>query len=103
MGATGRTCSWERQLPPTSNCLVDNVARSVCWFTGKPGLRTRVLVEPAGTEWTRCRYGANAGFAVAKRAVVRRLYLQRCACGHGAGARIALPAAVHYYVLENSH
>src|SRR5215471_7389957 len=103
MGATGRACSWEWQLPSTPNCPVESVARSVRWFAGKPGVRTHVLVEPAGTERTRGRYGANARFAVAKRAMVRRLYLQGCACGYGGGAGIALPAAVHYSVVESSH
>src|SRR5262249_32111039 len=87
----------------TPNCPVDSLARSVCWFTRKPGLRTHVLVEPAGTEWTRCRYGANARFAVAKRALVRRLYLQRYARGHGGGAWVPLPAAIYYSLVESSH
>ena len=52
---------------------------------------------------TRGQYGANARFAVAKRALVRRLHLQGCACGHGGGAWIALPEAVHYSVVESSH
>ena len=56
----GRTCTWERQLPSTPNCSVDCVARSVCWFAGKSGVRTHVLVEPAGAErdarpiWNEC-------------------------------------------------
>src|SRR5262245_42707840 len=103
MGALGRACSWEGQLPSTPNCPVDSLARSVRWFGGESSVRTHVLVEPAGTEWTRCRYGADARFAVAKRALVRRLYLQRCACRHGGGAWVALPAAVHYFVVESGH
>src|SRR6516162_10132882 len=103
MGGTGRTCSWERQLPSTPDCPVDNVARSVYWFSGKSGIRTRVLVEPAGTKRTRSRYGADARSALAKRALVRRLHLQGCACGHGGGARIALPAAVYYSIDESNH
>ena len=87
-----------RQIVP-----VECVARSVCWFAGKSGVRTHVLVESAGTERTRGRYGANARFALAKRAMVRRLHLQGCACGHGGGAWVALPAAIHYSVVESSH
>src|SRR5678816_3992333 len=103
MGATGRACNWERQLPSTPNCPVDSVERSVCWFPGKSGVRTRVLVEPAGAERTRGRYGTNARFALAKRAMARRLHLQGCACGHGGGAWVALPAAIHYSVVESGH
>ena len=87
-----------RQIVP-----LECVARSVCWFAGKSGVRTHVLVEPAGTERTRGRYGTNARFALAKCAMVWRLHLQGCACGHGGGAWIALPAPVHYSVVESSH
>src|SRR5258705_10167530 len=103
MGATGRACNWERQLPSTSNCAVEWVTRSVCWFAGKSGVRAHVLVESTGTERTRGRYGTNARFALAKCAMVRRLHLQGCACGHGGGAWIALPAPIHYSVVESSH
>src|SRR6516162_1306927 len=103
MGGTGRTCSWERQLPSTPDCPVDNVARSVYWFSDKSGVRTRVLVEPAGTKRTRGRYGADARSALAKRALVRPLHLQGCACGHGGGAWVALPAPVHHSIVESSH
>src|SRR6478752_6188666 len=103
MGATGRACNWERQLPSTPNCPLQYIARSVCWFAGKSGVRTHVLVEPAGSERTRGRYGTNARFALAKCAMVPRLYLQGCACGHGGGAWVALPATIHYSVAESSH
>ena len=86
-----------RQIVPS-----ESIARSVCWFAGKSGVRTHVLVEPAGTERTRGRYGTNARFAVAKRAMVRPLLLQGCACGHGGGAWVALPAPIHYSVVESS-
>ena len=48
-------------------------------------------------------HGANARFALAKPAMAWRLHLQGCACGHGGGAWIALPATIHYSVLESSH
>ena len=99
----GELVHWERQLSSSPNCAVESVARSVCWFAGKSGVRTHVLVEPAGTERTRGRYGTNARFALAKCAMVRRLHLQGCACGHGGGAWIALPAAVHHSIVESSH
>src|SRR5215204_7012901 len=102
MGATRRACTWERQLPSTPNCPVDSVAGSVCWFAGKSDVRTHVLVEPAGAERTRGRCGTNARFALAKRAMVRRLHLQGCACGHGGGAWVALPAPVHYSIIKSS-
>jgi len=35
--------------------------------------------------------------------MVRRLHLQGCACGHGGSAWVALPAAVHYSLIESSH
>src|SRR6476469_2379215 len=103
MGANGRACNWQRQLPSTPNCPLECIARSVCRFAGKSGVRTHVLVEPAGTERTRGRYGTNARFALAKRPMVRRLHLQGCACGHGGGAWVALPATIHYSVAESSH
>ena len=87
-----------RQIVP-----LECIARSVCWFAGKSGVRAHVLVEPAGTQRTRGRYGTNARFALAKRAMAWRLHLQGCACGHGGGAWIALPATIHYSVLESSH
>src|SRR6478736_9081932 len=102
MGATRRACNWKRQLPSTPNCALEYIARSVCWFAGESGVRTHVLVEPAGSERTRGRYGTNARFALAKRAMVWRLHLQGCACGHGAGAWVALPATVHYSVVKSS-
>src|SRR5438045_1212716 len=103
MGATGRACTWKRQLSSTPNCAIQCVARSVCWVAGKSGLRAHVLVEPAGTERTRGRYGTNARFALAKRAIARRLHLQGGARGHGGGAWLALPATIHYSVVESSH
>src|SRR4026207_2422670 len=103
MGATGRACNRERQLSSPPNCPVDPVTRSVGWFAGKSGVRTHVLVEPAGTDRTGRRYGTNARFALAKRAMARRLYLQGCARGHGGGAWVALPTAVHYSVVESNH
>ena len=99
----GRACNWQRQLPSTPNCPLWPITRGVCWFAGKSGVRTHVLVEPTGTERTRGRYGTNARFAVAKCAMVRPLLLQGCACGHGGGAWVALPAAIHYSVVESSH
>src|SRR5438874_10423138 len=33
----------------------------------------------------------------------RRLHLQGCAHGHGGGAWVALPATIHYSVVESSH
>src|ERR1700757_499692 len=103
MGAAGRACTWERQLPSTPNCTVEYVARGIRWFAGKLRVRAHTLVEPAGTGGTRGRYGANARFTLAKRAMARRLHLQGCACGHGRGAWLALPAAIHHSVIESSH
>src|SRR5262249_10538957 len=87
--------------PP--NCAIECVARSVRWFADKSGVRAHVLVERPGINGTGGRYGTNARFAVAKRALVWRVHLQGCACGHGGGARVPLPAAVHYSVVESSH
>src|SRR5436305_10796026 len=103
MGATRRACTWKRQLPSSPNCPLEHVARSVCWFPGKSLVRTHILVEPAGSERTRGRYGTNARFAVAKRTMVRRLHLQGGACGHAGGAWIPLPAPVHHSVVETSY
>ena len=102
MGATRRACNWKRQLPSSPNCPLQSITRSVCWFAGKSSVRTHFLVEPAGSERTRGRYGTNARFALAKRAMVRRLHLQGCPCGHGGGARIALPAPIHYTIVKSS-
>src|SRR4029079_675587 len=103
MGAIGRVGNWKRQLPSTPDCALDCLARSVCWFAGESGIRTYVLVEPAGTERPRSRYGTNARSALAKRAMGGRLHLQGCARRHGGGAWIALSATLHYSVVENSH
>src|SRR6516225_5414086 len=102
MGATGRACNWKWQLPSTSNCTVDSFARSVRRFANQPGVRTHVLGEPAGAQRTRSRYGTITRFALAKCAMVRCLHLQGCAWGHGGSAWVALPAAVHYSLIESS-
>src|SRR6476660_7476485 len=102
MGATRRAYNWEWQLPSTPNCAPKYITRSVCWFAGKSCVRTHVLVEPAGSERTRGRYGTIARFALAKCAMARRLHLQGCACGHGGGAWIALPETIHYSVVKSS-
>src|SRR5262249_24872248 len=103
MGATGRAYTWERQLPSTSNCAVECVARSIRRFAGEPGVRTYVVVESGCAKRTRGRYGANARFAVAKRAMAWCLYLQRRACGHGRGDRLALSTPVHYSFVKSDH
>src|SRR6478735_11625034 len=102
MGATRRAYNWEWQLPSTPNCAPKYITRSVCWFAGKSCVRTHVLVEPAGSGRTRGRYGTIARFALAKCAMARGLHLQGCACGHGGGAWIALPATIHYSVVKSS-
>src|SRR4029077_10498369 len=103
MGATRRARNRQRQLPSSPNCPFWFITRGVCWFAGKSGVRAHVLVEPAGSGRTRGRYGTNARFALAKCALVRRLHLQGCACGHGGGAWIALPAPVHHSIVKSSH
>ena len=103
MGATWRACDRERQLSSTANCPVEFVARSVRRFADKSGVRTDVLVEQPGPHRTRGRYGTNARFAMGKRALVRRLYLQGCACGHGGGAGVALPKTIHDPFAESDH
>src|SRR5262249_22535492 len=103
MGTPGGARHWERQLSWAANCLVAGIARSVCWVAGESGVRTYLLVEPAGTKRTRGRYGTNARFAVGKCALVRRLHLQGCACGHGGGARLTLSEAIYYSVVESGH
>src|SRR5262249_28608477 len=45
----------------------------------------------------------DARFALAKRAMERRLHLQRCACRHGGCAGLTLSAPVHHSVIESDH
>ena len=75
MGAVGRAGAWEWQLPRSANRSGTFVARGVYWVPSQSVVRPHILVESAGAERARGRYGTNARFTVAERAMDRRLYL----------------------------
>src|SRR5260370_41970713 len=103
MGALGRAGARARQLSRSPNCAGEFVARSVFRVSGKPIVRTHVLVESAGAQRARGRPGTNARFTVAKRAMERCLHLHGRATRYGGGARLALSTALYYSVVEGDH
>src|SRR6266536_3833892 len=103
MGETWRAGARARQLSWAPNRSGKLVARRVCWLAGKPVIWPRILVKSTGAERERGRHGTNARLAMATRAMDRYLHLQGCACRHGGGARLWLPAAVYRSIVEGDY
>src|SRR5260370_16120456 len=103
MGATGRAGHTKRQLSRTANCSGRFVARGLCWIASQSVVRPHILVKSAVPERSRSKYGTNARFTVAERAMDRCLHLQGRASRHGGGARLGLSAFVCNSVAEDNH
>src|SRR5260370_40736093 len=100
MGAAGRASARPRKLSRSSNCSGRFVARSVFRVSSKPIVRAHLLVESGSLERKGGGYGTNARPAVAKRAMDRRLHLQRCTRRHGGGAWVGLSALGYHSIPE---
>src|ERR1700719_2637840 len=103
MGAAGRAGAWPRKLSRPSGCSGRSVARGVLRIGSKPIVRAHLLVESAFTERKGGGHGTNARPPVAKRAMGRRLHLQRCASRHGGGAWLGLSALVYHSIAERNN
>src|SRR6266481_6754096 len=103
MDATGRAGPRERQLSRAANCSGSVVARGVCRVAGKPFVWIDLLVESACPHRARGRLRANAGFAMAERAMDGCLHLQGCPKRYDRSAWLGLSALVHYSFAEGGH
>src|SRR6266480_2166249 len=99
MGATGRAGPREWQVSRAANRSRGFVARGVYRLAGKSIVRPHILVKSAVPKaFGGGQLRTDARFAVASRAMDRRLHLQGRAGGHGGRARLALSAPFHYSI-----
>src|SRR6266853_5901614 len=103
MGAAGRAGARPRKLSRPPSYSGRFVARGVLRISSKPIVRAHLLVESGSVERKGGGHGANARPAVAKRAMDRRLHLQRCTRRHGCGAWLGLSALVYHSIAERNY
>src|SRR5437879_7335594 len=101
MGAVWRAASRTWPLSRAANCSGSFVARGLNRLAGKSLIWPHILVKLTGAERPRGRYGANARFTVAERAMDKCLHLQRCAVRYGGGIGLATSAFVCVFIAES--
>src|SRR5438045_8351130 len=103
MGAAGRAGARPRKLSRPPSCSGRFDGRGVFWISSKSIIRAHLLVESGSLERKGGGHGTNARLPVAKRAMDRRLRLQRCTRRHGSGAWLGLSALVYHSIAERNY